>query len=128
VLSSAFILIKKQLLSHQEISEGLRAFSLAGKETKIGERIKLDTSKINQALRLINKSMSETKLMERWIELCGIDLDCNKRREKTTIESTYDPSDTKYLLPHEFLFLLCNAKDRIECINKTRTKELSLNK
>jgi hypothetical protein len=128
ILITVFILVKKQLLSYQEISEGLRAFTLAGKETKIGERIKLETSKINQALRLINKSMSESRMMEKWIELCGTDLDWFKKRDKTTIEFEYDPSDTRYLLPHEFLFLLWNAQDRIELIKKTKTLDLNLNK
>lgn len=129
VLSTSFILLKKQLLSYQEISEGLRAFTLAGKESKVGERVKLDTSKINQSLRLINKSMSETRMMDKWIKLCGKNLDCNNKREKTTIESNYDPSDTKYLLPHEFLFLLCNAKDRMEYVEKSKaTTTLNLHK
>jgi hypothetical protein len=129
VLSTSFILLKKQLMSYQEIADGLRAFTLAGKESKIGERVKLDTSKINQSLRLINKSMSEVKMMEKWIKLCDKKLDCNNKRDKTTIESNYDPSDTKYLLPHEFLFLLCNAKDRLEYVEKSKASStLTLNK
>ena len=62
-------------MSYSDISEGLRAFTLAGKESKIGERVKLDTAKINQAMRLINKSMSEAKMMEKWLELCDTKLD-----------------------------------------------------
>lgn len=72
--------------------------------------------------------MSEGKMMEKWIELWGTDLDWLNKREKTTIEFEYDPSDTKYLLPHEFLFLLWNAQDRIDLIKKTKTLDLNLNK
>lgn len=52
-----------------------------------------------------------------------------QKRNKTEIEKNYDPSDTKYLLPHEFLFFLCNTVDRIEHIKKTKTgPSLALNK
>lgn len=129
LICSAIILIKKGLMTHKQITEGLRAFTLAGKETKIGERIKMDTSRIQQALRLINKTMSEAKMIESWINMCGVKLDCNLKRDKTKIEAMYDPSDTKYLLPHEFLFLLCNAQDRDECIDRARKhKHINLNK
>ena len=66
------------MLGYKQIEEGLKAFTLAGKETKIGERIKLEASKITQALRLINKTMSEAKIMEAWINMWGDKLDCNK--------------------------------------------------
>lgn len=85
----------------------------------------MDTAKINQALRLINKSMSENIMMEKWIQLNSDKLDCNKKRERTNIEKDYDPSGTKYLLPHEFLYLLCNAKDRLEYISKVRNIEVT---
>ena len=55
-------------------------------------------------------------------------LDCNKRRNKTKIENTYDPSDTKYLLPHEFLYLLCNAKDRLSYLDKSKEPRAQLTK
>lgn len=56
-------------MTHKQITEGVRAFTLAGKETKIGERIKLEPSKIQQALRLINKTMSESKMIKAWINM-----------------------------------------------------------
>lgn len=128
LITSSIILTKKQIMTHKQITEGVRAFTLAGKETKIGERIKLEPSKIQQALRLINKTMSESKMIKAWINMWGNALDCNMERDKTKIEEIYDPGETKYLLPHEFLFLLWNARDRDECIEKTRKKHLNLNK
>lgn len=129
VLISAFILIKKQLLSYEEITAGLRAFTLAGKESKIGERVMLDHYKIDQALRLINKVISNKKFIDIWVELWYSKLDWMTKREKTVIERNYDPSDTKYLLPHEFLFLIWNTEDRISYINKTKSGiSLELNK
>jgi len=122
-------LLNKQLLSYEEITAGLRAFTLAGKESKVGERVILDPQKIDQALRLANKVFSDKKFIDNWVELCYTKLDWMTKREKTVIERNYDPSDTKYLLPHEFLFLIWNAEDRISYIKKTRTgPNLELNK
>ena len=69
VLSSAFILTKKQLLTDTEIGQGLRAFTLAGKETKIGERVKQDSTKIDKALRLVNKVIGDKSIIDKWIEI-----------------------------------------------------------
>jgi len=68
-------------------------------------------------------------MLDNWIEAWYYQLDCMQKRNKTEIEKNYDPSDTKYLLPHEFLFFLCNTVDRIEHIKKTKTgPSLALNK
>lgn len=46
-------------------------------------------------------------------------------KEKKNYTYPEDPSNNDKLFPHEFLFLLCNARNRLELINKLPKPEFT---
>jgi len=71
-------------------------------------------------MRMLNKAISP-KIYDMWIERNGPLLEWSKDKSRYVLEHEFLPSpDTfdKYILPHEFLFLVPNAWDRIAKISE----------
>lgn len=123
----------------KEIRAGINAFTLIEKELK-ETNIPLKETYINKALRLVNKTMSED-LIRAWIKKCRPQLECEQpdRKEfenhikkverelknKKKMEFPDVQISNERLFPHEFLFLLCNCKNRIEAITKLQKPEFT---
>ena len=105
----------------------------------------LDAVIINQTMKLVNRTMSEN-VIRKWIKLVAPKLDYavlerqaferkvriieGELREKhpnlRNVEEM--PLSTDYILPHEFLFLLCNSVDRQTEMRKQKAPELDIEK
>lgn len=105
----------------------------------------LDPVIINQTMKLVNRTMSEN-VIRKWIKLVAPKLDYavserqafehkfriieNELKDKyqhlRNVEEV--PPQMEYILPHEFLFLLCNSVDRQTEMRKQRAPELDINK
>jgi len=105
----------------------------------------LDPVIINQTMKLVNRTMSEN-VIRKWIKLVAPKLDYavyerqaferKVRIIETELKEKYQhlrnveemPLQTDYILPHEFLFLLCNSVDRQTEMRKQRAPELDISK
>jgi len=58
-------------------------------------------------------------LFSKWYKYVENNLECMKK-ERKDFEKIHNEGIDKnvYLLPHEFLFLLCNSLNRLDLINK----------
>ena len=63
--------------------------------------------------------------MKKWYENCSFYLDCNQE-DRIMVEKEFKkrPYDAPFLLPHEFLYLLCNGENRLEVIERSHNPEL----
>ena len=77
LINSGLILFKKGYMQLKEMNQAVKAFSIAAKDTKVGERIPLDAGEINKALRILDKCMGEL-IINTWIERTSHMLECNK--------------------------------------------------
>jgi len=73
---------------------------------------------IHKALRFLNMSISNN-LLKKWYEHVRTNLECAKR-ERLEFEYYHRDAPTliPFILPHEFLFLLCNSLNRIDTVNR----------
>ncbi len=118
---------QKNLLSGDEIRHGLNAYTLIVRETK-EEFLSMYVEKVIKAFRLVNKSISEL-VLKKWYNRCKPYLECEDpnriRMEKEYKENNFT---VPFILPHEFLFLLCNSEDRLKAIEMVHRPELVSNK
>jgi len=65
-------------------------------------------------------------LFRKWYDHAYVNLECAKR-ERREFERTHNEGNDKniFLLPHEFLFLLCNSTNRLDMINKVHKHDLT---
>eukprot|EP00347_Sterkiella_histriomuscorum_P008430 403345124 len=142
LVTTSIIIYKKGLLSLKEISAGINAYSIVEKKLK-SSNIPLKESLIQQILRLINRTMSE-ELIRSWIKKCRPQLECEKQdrkqfekqvrqierdlKEKKKLNYPEDQDSHDKLFPHEFLFLLCNARNRIDLMNNLPKPEFTIQK
>jgi hypothetical protein len=66
----------------------------------------------------MNKAISET-ILRKWYEHCKPYLDCESAN-RIMVEKEYKKTAiaSPFLLPHEFLFLMCNCEDRLLMIKR----------
>jgi hypothetical protein len=77
---------------------------------------------------LVNKSISEI-VIKKWYERNRYHLECHSvQRIQIEREIKQNLLDVPFLLPHEFLFLLCNSTNRLEMIAKNHNPELTSEK
>ena len=64
---------------------------------------------VHKALRLVNMSISNL-IFQKWFNYVRTNLHCQKK-ERKDFEKEHKTSrtDIDFILPHEFLFLLCNS-------------------
>lgn len=69
-------------------------------------------------------SISE-KLLKKWFDHVYWGLDCMKK-ERRDFEKKHNEGNDKniFLLPHEYLFLLCNTSNRLNVINEMHRPNL----
>jgi uncharacterized protein YneF (UPF0154 family) len=68
LISATIILYMKNLIPNfRVVYTAVKAFAIAARETKFGERIPLTTKSISNALRLMNKCMGDN-VIEAWIQ------------------------------------------------------------
>lgn len=109
-------------------------------------------AKVFRALRLVGMSISD-KLLRKWFEHVFYSLDCLKRdrrnfeqmkdefdkmKDRDDLEKVKKNQNEKsnseyseknlFLLPHEFLFLLCNTQNRLEIINEVHKRDMESKK
>ena len=91
----------------------------------------------------MNKTMSE-ELISYWIKKSRSLFECEKKerkelekhkrlleqqlKRKKNMNYPDDKDSTDMLFPHEFLFLLCNAKNRLDIISKMPKPEFTIEK
>ena len=130
----------KKKLSVEQIRHGLNAYILICREDKNDHlyleddaHVKKDKdksssvfgAKVHQALRLINMSISQN-ILKAWYDHVKFNLEWNQEeRRKFEKESREANIDIPYILPHEFLFLLCNCENRLSTINRMHRPDLS---
>lgn len=85
LIKSSLILYRRQYLTLSEISNAVKSFTLAARETKVGERIELHPVEINKALRLLDRSMGDVVINE-WIKRCHSSLECNQNSKRLLYE------------------------------------------
>jgi hypothetical protein len=73
---------------------------------------------VHKTLRCLNMSISGS-LLRKWYDHVKTNLECSKR-ERLEFEYTHReaPIFIPFILPHEFLFLLCNSLSRIETVRR----------
>eukprot|EP00350_Pseudokeronopsis_sp_OXSARD2_P001564 CAMPEP_0170567122 /NCGR_PEP_ID=MMETSP0211-20121228/80280_1 /TAXON_ID=311385 /ORGANISM="Pseudokeronopsis sp., Strain OXSARD2" /LENGTH=189 /DNA_ID=CAMNT_0010888497 /DNA_START=307 /DNA_END=876 /DNA_ORIENTATION=- len=105
--------------------------------------IPLNETIILRTLRLINKTISE-EVLKYWIKKCRANLECEKKERKDLenhkklLESELkkkkkmnypdDKDSSDMLFAHEFLFLLCNTKNRLGIIDRMPRPEFTTEK
>ena len=126
--------------SFKEIRAGINAFTLMEKDIK-ATNLPLKEPILDKALRLINKTMSED-LIRSWIKKCRPFLECEKQerkdfdnqvkkvekelKAKTHVDFEGEIGSADRIFPHEFLFLLCNTKSRLEQIKRLPLPEFTI--
>lgn len=72
----------------------------------------------------MNKAISE-QVLKLWYDNCKHYLDC-EQENRIMVEKDFKqkPIEMPFLLPHEFLFLLCNNEDRLSIIKQMHNPEL----
>lgn len=126
----------------EQIRHGLNAFVLECRETKQDYLYVMD-DKVKRALRLVNMDISDA-FCKMWMDYCVSNLEWNNKERKLIkdmVSREYQmfvetkPLERKeelidnfkkekhnvrenipYLMPHEFLFLLCNTHNRLDLI------------
>lgn len=80
---------------------------------------------IHKALRLVNMSISD-KIFKLWLKHVESNLQC-QRKDRKDFEKEHKRTkiDIPYIMPHEFLFLLCNSINRIDTVNKIHKADLT---
>ena len=79
-------------------------------------------------IQLVNKAISEL-ILKKWYDNCRTYLECHSEdRIKIERDLKGRTLDGPFLLPHEFLFLLCNTEDRLEVIRRSHRPELVSNR
>lgn len=124
------LIVKRNYLSIDQIRLGINAYLLICKESKQDHLFLQQGSKVPErerrpfgffvhgALRLLNMSVSND-LLKLWYEHVKSNLECVKpERIQFEREHREMKEEMPFLLPHEFLYLLCNALSRIETINR----------
>lgn len=91
------------MLSLSEIKDGLLAYTLTVRELET-DYLPLQSEILIKSLRLINKVMSP-KMIKMWMHKCWMYLES----AKIEVDSIKKDFSHLYLLPHEYLSLLCNA-------------------
>ena len=134
---NAFILMEKELQDPKD-GEGKKFLPWADKK---GINIPLNEFVIMETFSLIGKTVSE-ELVTQWIKKNRPFLECEKKERKeferhvkaverdlkTTKGMTYpdDKDSQDRLFIHEFLFLLCNGRGKIEMIPKLPKPEFTI--
>jgi len=123
LVSASLIIISKGFLSLDDIRAGLTAFTLISRETK-SEFLPLFMEKIMKAFRLVNKTICET-VLKKWYQANKSYLDCESEN-RMMVEKVYKQRsmEAPFLLPHEFLYLLCNSTDRLSTITRVHKPDL----
>ena len=91
-------------------------------------------------VQLINKTISE-ELINQWIKKCRPELECEKKdriqlelsmklieqglKKKKGMVYPDDQDSHDMLFPHEFLFLMCNTKNRLDIIGRMPKPEFT---
>jgi hypothetical protein len=123
LLTTAMIITKKGYMTLDEIRQGVMAYTLTARETK-SEWLLFTTDKILRAFRILNKTISEV-ILKKWYDHVKTNLDCSQeQRVHIEKEIKQRKIDGPFLLPHEFLFLLCNSSDRLQTIERVYKPEL----
>ena len=65
-------------------------------------------------------------VLRKWYDNCSFYLDCNQE-DRIMLERDIKKNkyDTPFLLPHEFLYLLCNHENRLDTITRIHNPELA---
>jgi hypothetical protein len=111
------------------VRQGLNSYILTCRETK-QDFVHVDfkntnDDKISRALRLVSMSISENLLIK-WFDFVWYNLDCMRRERRDFERRHREGKDSNvFLLPHEFLFLLCNCQNRLDIINKVHKVDLT---
>lgn len=124
----------------KEIRAGINAFTLMEKESKC-TNLPLKEQVILKAFHLINKTASE-ELVRQWIKKNRPFLECEKKERKEferhvrhverelkaekNMDYPDDQDSMDKLFIHEFLFLLCNGRGKIETIQKLPMPEFTI--
>lgn len=117
LIIAALIIRKHNFLSIDTIRHSLNAFELECRATK-QDYLYLIDDKVHKCLRLINKSISE-HVVKKWFEHVKTNLEWNKQdRRIFEKEQKEQRIDIPFILPHEFIYLVCNTIDRLEAIEK----------
>lgn len=123
-------IMKRNYMTSENIRQGLNAYVLACRETEAEDDQKFDylyitKGKIHKALRLVNMSISEN-IFSKWFEHVKSNIEWSKK-ERREFERVHKQArvEIPFIMPHEFLFLLCNTLSRLEMIKKLHKPDLS---
>ena len=131
LITATIMILRGGYLAIDDIRHGLNAYILTCRENKDDFLYlsspntnvkwnnvqdlsnKLDYKLVHKALRLVNKSISE-KILKMWTanNLGNIEWNNPNRRD---FEKIFNKKriDIPFIMPHEFLFLLCNCMNRV---------------
>ncbi|CDW81298.1 UNKNOWN [Stylonychia lemnae] len=123
LIITSVIITRRAYLSGDEIRQGIIAYTLISRECK-SEWLPMYVEKIIKTFRMVNKTVSEV-VLKKWFEHVRSNLECNmESRIQVEKEIKQKKLDVPFLLPHEFLFLLCNCSNRLETISRLHNPEL----
>lgn len=118
LINTAIIITHKCLLTSDEIRLSLNAYTLMAREFK-SDYVHLHFEKLARAFRMVNKVIS-SNIIKEWFSHCESNLTWSnkdwKRFSVNNNESEY--VGLPFILPNEFLFLMCNTTDRLDIIKK----------
>lgn len=123
LVTASVIITKKGYMTIDEIRHGVMAYTLISRECK-SEWLPMYVEKILKAFRIVNKTISEV-ILNKWFEHVRTNLDCMQESRIHMEKNIKQKSlDVPFLLPHEFLYLLCNSSDRLKTIERIHNPEL----
>ena len=120
------LVLRRNYLTHDTIRIGLSAYVLTCREAK-QDYLHIDDGKIHKALRMLNMSISDD-VLKKWLDYSITNLEWNKAERRSFEREHNDPRrreeklanplpmNIPFLLPHEFVFLMCNTLNRIDNI------------
>jgi len=110
-------ILKRNYLTVEQIRHGVNSYTLVCRETK-NDHLYLIEGRVHRALRLLNMSISDN-LFKLWYDHVKTNIEYSKK-ERRDFEKYHKEQrvDIPFIMPHEFLFLMCNGLNRLETINK----------
>jgi hypothetical protein len=124
LITASMSILKRSYLGIDQIRHGINSYLLVCRETK-EDHLYFRDGRIHRALRLMNLSISDN-LLKLWYEHVKTNLEYAKK-EKRDFEKEHKEArvDIPFIMPHEFLFLLCNCLNRLEIVNKVHKPDFS---
>lgn len=131
------LVLRRAYLTYDTIRHGLSAYTLTCRESK-QDYLHMDDGKVHKALRLVNMSISD-EILKKWLDYVTTNLEWNKVERRVFEREHNDPRrkedklsyplplNVPFIMPHEFIFLMCNSLNRLDNINRLHKPDYTSN-